>query len=279
MALSSKRRVCAVYFSPTLTTKRTVETVAEATASALSLPAESIDLTPPASRNRTLGFSKEDIVIFGTPVYIGRVPNLIAPYFRTMEGCGADVAAITVYGNRAYDEALAELLDILEADGFRLAAAGAFVGEHAFSTVLGGGRPDADDLNAARDFGQTIAGIVAGHIRNSGCLGHFPGRGNTSRQYYKATNTEGKPIDIRKVKPVTDTALCNKCGYCASICPMGSIDPADCSSVPGICIKCSACVKRCPQHAKSFTGTDFLGHLQMLENKFSGTRRQPEIYF
>lgn len=276
---SGKRRVCAVYFSPTLTTGKIVGTVAEAVASSLSLNVRSIDLTPPAARKQGPVFSEEDIVIFGTPVYIGRVPNLIAPFFRTIQGGGADVAAIAVYGNRSCDEALAELLDILENDGFRTRAAASFIGEHAFSKILGGGRPDAEDLRAAKEFGQTIAGIISGQIQNSGCLDRFPGKGNPSRQFYTATDRNGKRIDIRKVKPVTDHALCNNCGYCASICPMGSIDPADCSSVSGICIKCSACVKRCPRHAKSFTDPDFLGHLQMLEEKFTLPRRQPQIYY
>lgn len=274
----AKRRICAVYFSPTRTTGKTVEEIATAAGAALGLPIEKFDMTTPADREKILAFTVEDIVVFGVPVYIGRVPNLIAPYFRTIKGGGADVAAVVVYGNRSYDEALAELLDILEEDGFRPIAAGAFIGEHSFSTVLGGGRPDREDLEKAASFGKTVAGLISGNVQGNG-LESFPGRGNAERKYYPATDGKGKKIDIRKVRPVTDMALCDNCGYCATVCSMGAIDPADCSSVPGTCIKCSACVKLCPKHAKSFNDPDFLGHLHLLEEKYAGIRREPELYY
>lgn len=276
--MNCKERVFAVYFSPTHTTEKVVESVAAAAASELGLPMETIDLTTPENRRETLTFRPTDLVIFGVPVYIGRVPNLIAPYFRTIKGGGACVAAIAVYGNRAYDDALAELLDILEEDGFRPVAAGAFIGEHSFSTVLGGGRPDREDLDKANGFGKTVAGIATGHVTGKGLDG-FPGRKDPERNYYAATDGKGKKIDIRKVKPVTDMSLCDNCGYCATVCSMGAIDPADCSSVPGICIKCSACVKLCPKHAKSFTDPEFLGHLRLLEEKFTYPRKEPEIFY
>lgn len=40
---------------------------------------------------------------------------------------------IVLFGNRNYDDALIELRNLLEEDGFNTIAAGAFVGEHAFS--------------------------------------------------------------------------------------------------------------------------------------------------
>lgn len=278
MKENEKKRVVAVYFSPTLTTKRIVERVASSAASILMLPLESVDLTTPLQRERTLQFCRHDIVIFGSPVYIGRVPNLIAPYFKTMLGGGAEAAAIAVYGNRAYDEALAELVDIMENDGFKPVAAAAFIGEHSFSLKLGGGRPDSKDLETAERFGEVVAAVISGRLQGNG-LATLPGREKCDREYYAATDKVGKRIDIRKVKPVTDKSLCTNCGYCAAVCSMGAIDPADCSSVPGICIKCSACVKRCPQHAKSFTDPQFLSHLRLLEEKFTMPRKEPEFYF
>ena len=46
-------------------------------------------------------------------------------------------------------------------------------------------------------------------------------------------------------------------------------DPADISSVPGICIKCQACVRRCTKHAKYFDDPAFLSHVAMLEQNFA----------
>lgn len=57
-------------------------------------------------------------------------------------------------GNRNYDDALIELRNILEQDGFRTVAGGAFVSEHSFSKTLAAGRPDAKDLASMQEFGS-----------------------------------------------------------------------------------------------------------------------------
>ena len=48
----------------------------------------------------------------------------------------------------------------------------------------------------------------------------------------------------------------------------GHIDPADVTSVPGLCIKCHACVRECPMGAKYFDDPAFLSHKAMLERDF-----------
>lgn len=37
---------------------------------------------PPAVRQETLRFGEKDLVVFGTPVYAGRVPNVLLPFLR-----------------------------------------------------------------------------------------------------------------------------------------------------------------------------------------------------
>ena len=66
-------KIWAIYFSGTGTTRRTVERIAGGIASRLNLPAESVDFSRPAVRQETLGFGEMDLVVFGTPVYAGRV--------------------------------------------------------------------------------------------------------------------------------------------------------------------------------------------------------------
>ena len=89
------------------------------------------------------------------------------------------------------------------------------------------------------------------------------------RPYYTPRDRHGAPINILKVKPKTDMTLCGGCGLCAARCPMGSIDPADVSQVPGICIKCCACVKGCPSGAKYFDDPGYLYHQHELEDIYS----------
>ena len=240
---------------------------------------KSINITTPAMRQAhgDLQFSKDDIVVFGVPVYIGRVPNLIRDYFASIKGNGAIGIPVVVYGNRAFDDALIELKDIMQGNGFRCISAAAFIGEHSFSYTLGGGRPDAEDIQIATAHGEEIASkIIGGYLIPD----NLPVPGNPyPYQFYNAKSSQNKSIDIRKVKPETDPEKCNNCGMCAMLCPMGAIDPSNCSLTPGICIKCCACVKKCKMKAKYFTDPTYLEHKEILEKNFTSPRKEPEIYW
>lgn len=262
-------KIWAVYFSGTGTTRRTVERIAGGIASRLNLPAESVDFSRPAVRQETLGFGEKDLVVFGTPVYAGRVPNVLLPFLRErIVGGGALAVPVVLFGNRDYDDALIELRNILAADGMHPIAAGAFVGEHSFSRVLGADRPNAEDEALMDKFAARVAALAAGldaaPVKSVAVRGQEP-----LRAYYTPRDRAGNPINILKVKPKTDLSRCGGCGLCADLCPMGSIDPADVSAVRGICIKCCACVKGCPTGAKFFDDAGYLYHQHELEAQYA----------
>lgn len=139
------KKVWAVYFSGTGTTKKTVNFIADKLAERLKIEKEIFDFTLPEARKDIKEFDKNDIVIFGTPVIAGRVPNVLLKYLDTLKGSGALAVSIVLFGNRDFNDALMELSDILAKDGFKPIGAGAFVGEHSFSKILAQGRPDKDD--------------------------------------------------------------------------------------------------------------------------------------
>ena len=262
-------KIWAVYFSGTGTTRRTVERIAGSIASRLNLPAESVDFSRPAVRQETLRFGEKDLVVFGTPVYAGRVPNVLLPFLRErVVGGGALAVPVVLFGNRNYDDALIELRNILAADGMHPIAAGAFVGEHSFSRVLGADRPNAEDEALMDEFAARVAELAAGldaaPVKSVAVRGQEP-----LRAYYTPRDRAGNPINILKVKPKTDLSRCGGCGLCADLCPMGSIDPADVSAVRGICIKCCACVKGCPTGAKFFDDAGYLYHQHELEEIYA----------
>ncbi len=268
-------KVNALFFSPTLTTRRVTEAIAEGVAGRLNIDKVKItDVTTPSDRMKSISFGEEDIVIFGVPVYIGRVPNLLKEYFTTIMGNGAIGVPVVVYGNRAYDDALLELKDIMEANKFKCIAGAAFIGEHSFSTTLGGGRPDSNDLMMATRFGEDIA--VALNSYKGEAL-KVPG--NYPYKFFDARDNRNKGVDIRKVAPLTDMQKCNSCGLCANLCPMGSINPSDPAEVTGKCIKCCACIKRCPNGAKYFTDPTYLEHKEILEKNFTTPAKVPELFF
>ena len=271
------QKVWAVYFSGTGTTEKTVRRIASSLAAAFSAPLEAVDFTAPAVRKEALTFGPDDLVVLGTPTYAGRVPNVLLPYL-TEQIRGADTPAVPVvlFGNRDFDDSLMELRNIMTANGFVPVAAAAFVGEHSFSRTLGAGRPNAADLAEMDDFAraaaQKIGGLAALPAVPVAVAVAVAGQ-EPIRPYYTPRDRHGAPINILKVKPKTDMALCGGCGLCAARCPMGSIDPADVSQVNGICIKCCACVKGCPSGAKYFDDAGYLYHQHELEEIYARPAR------
>ncbi len=266
--------ISGMYFSPTGTTKTIVETISATIANEKSGGAYvSFDFTPKEVRNGGRVFRKDDLVVIGTPVIAGRVPNVLLKYLQTIEGNGAKAVCIVLYGNRNYDDALIELRNIAKEQGFSVIAAGAFIGEHSFSKILAKGRPDADDLKTAVRFADQICDKLDqnGEEEQLMVKGYEP-----YRPYYMPKDREGNPVDIRKVTPKTNES-CNQCGICVAACPMGSIDAENPAVLNGICIKCGACIKKCPQNAKYYDDGNYLRHQYELEEQFQ-MRNEPELF-
>ncbi|HHU17456.1 MAG TPA: 4Fe-4S binding protein [Clostridiales bacterium] len=270
-------KVWAVYFSATGTTEKIVTKIAKTVAQKLGIEYGTRDFTLPVSRAENLKFNANDLVIFGTPVYAGRVPNLMLKYLATIEGNDAIGVPVVLYGNRNYDDALIELRDILEKGKIHTIAAAAFIGEHSFSYTLAKDRPDADDMKLAAEFAEKIADKVKSI---EGTIPEKPvdvkGIPEPYRGYYQPRDRTGNHIDIRKVKPLTNDD-CIDCLICAEVCPMGAISFENVREVVGICIKCGACIKKCPVQAKYYADEGYLYHKQELEEEYT-RRAEPEFF-
>jgi ferredoxin len=274
-------KVYAAYFSATDTTKHTVSEIASMIAEILDVSLEVFDFTLPSARTAPKVFCESDLVVFGAPVYAGRVPNVLLQYLNTIKGNGALAVPVVLYGNRNYDDALIELRDLLERGNLHTIAAAAFIGEHSFSEILAWKRPDQKDRLKMKQFAKITADRLQRAEAPAGQLEILPvsvsGTPFPYRGYYQPRDRQGNPVDIRKVKPVTDSC-CNDCKLCAEICPMGSIVFEDVSEVQGVCIKCCACIKKCPVGAKHFNDAGYLYHQKELEEGFA-RRAEPEWFF
>lgn len=271
-----QRKITAMYFSPTGTTKKVAEELAKGIAQELTgeISVARVDFTLPQGRKEPVSYSEGDLVILGVPVYAGRVPNVLLKYLDTVRGNGALGIALVLYGNRAYDDALIELKDIMESKDFKTVAACAFIGEHSFSKVLAANRPDTQDLNIVQEY----AAKIAQKIENQRKLPALNVPGNKPyRPYYLPIKEDGQRVNILKVTPQTKSN-CINCQICVKVCPMGSICPDDVTSMQGICIKCGACEKKCPVQAKYFTDEGYLWHKNEIEEKYSSSRKEPELY-
>ena len=266
------KKLFVLYFSPTGGTEKIARLAAGELAAKLGLPQEFISFTPPEGRQREYRFGPEDLLVMASPVYAGRLPNKLMPEYKAkIFGEETPALPICVFGNRSPDEALRELVLLLEGNGFRMAGAAAFAGRHAFSDRVGTGRPNGADQEQIRDFAARAAEKLAGEALPPLELD----RGEIG-PYYTPLREDGTPAKFLKAKPLTDGDRCVRCGLCAQACPLGSIDRETMEAV-GLCIKCQACVRRCPTGAKHFEDPDFLSHVAMLEQNYA-RRAENQIF-
>ena len=127
------KTVRALWFSPTGNAERAAVTIARTVAERLGIPLETFGLNRPEARKREYVFKPTDFLVVACPVYAGKLPNKILPDLTNiLKGSDTPAAAVVTFGNRAFDNALAELVTLLSGNGFYPVGAGAFV------TKLGG---------------------------------------------------------------------------------------------------------------------------------------------
>lgn len=248
-----KFKLSTVCFSATGTTAKIVRAVAEGT----DLPAVDYKILKLYNPPAVPAFSFDDFVIIAAPVYVGRIPPAVKEIFSELSGKDTPCAIIGVYGNRNYDDFLVELEDLVRERGFLPIAGAAFVGEHSFSNTLAAGRPNADDLKKAREFGRNIAKKLASGDLSAPVI---PG----SRPYKEPYGGSGKRTPFGP--EIFET--CTECGICTSVCPRGAISEER-EVEPALCIRCYKCVKSCPNGSIRFTNKQFSEHVVHLETVYA----------
>ena len=269
-------KIWALSFSPTGNAERIAAEIARKMSERLQVPSECVSLNRPGARRREYVLIPTDFLVIACPVYAGKLPNKILPDLKAvLKGNQTPAAAVVTYGNRAFDNALAELIALLTGQGFCPVSAAACVGEHAFTDKLGGGRPGVSDLWDVRTFAARTADALRTF---PACPPPVTVPGDPSAPYYVPKGADGQPVNFLKAKPKVDASRCHACGACARLCPMGAIDPDDVSRVPGTCIKCQACVRRCTRRARYFDDPAFLSHVSMLERHFTEPKENAFFY-
>jgi ferredoxin len=265
-----------VYFSPTGTTKAVVEGIARGIDHS---NVESLDITRPDARKQPLQTSEHELLIIGVPVYMGRVPALVTEWLHTFHAHNTPAVGVVVYGNRAYEDALLELNDILTGRGCKPIAGAAFIGEHSFSnaeTPTAQGRPDASDLKHAELYGQKIQEKLqtissADRISEINIPGCHPYRIEPCHPY---------PIDSKfwNVDFIAVSDACIQCGACAEGCPVGAIDPENSRGIDTEkCITCCACIRHCPKHARTVK-PGLVREASLRLNTLFKERKEPEYF-
>lgn len=203
----------------------------------------------------------DDLVVMSMPVFAGRVPAVAVHRLREIESHGARCVIVAVYGNRAYDDALVEMLDVATELGYRVIAAIGAVAEHSIVRKYGAGRPDADDARDLAQFAETIARKLAS---GSDSVPEVPGN---------------RPYKTPKACPQPSVhGSCKECGLCAKRCPVGAISVDNPKRVDkDKCISCMRCVKVCPTHSRGI-GTIVQALVTQALKKGCATRKPNELF-
>lgn len=247
-----------ILFSPTGGTRR----VSEILSGALGGAARTIDLSDPSIEAFGAVCAPGEPAVIAVPSFGGRVPEIALRRLAGVKGQGAPAVLVCVYGNRAYEDTLAELQDAAAAAGFRVIAAVAAVAEHSILRQYAAGRPDEQDEETLRGFAAQIAQKLSG---GDVSLPAIPG----SRPY--------KPRGGSGPVPAAGNS-CIRCGVCAASCPVQAIDKDDPRKTDAArCISCMRCVAVCPQKARELNPAHLTALAARLQ-KACSARKECELY-
>ncbi|MBN1777057.1 MAG: 4Fe-4S binding protein [Clostridiales bacterium] len=242
-----------IYFSPTGNTKKSVDAMAAAVGGNI------LDHDVTVDRDGApCVFTAEDFAVFGMPVYGGRIPIAARDRLLRFRGKQTPCIVLVTYGNRHYDDALVELADLVQAQGFVVKGAAALVGRHTYGDIQAG-RPGADDLAADAAFARKAAANAV--VTPPDIYGNRPYRDGGGGGGFRPLTSEN----------------CTACGICVSNCPMQAIG-ADCRTIDdSLCISCFRCIRKCPESAKHMNTADYLAFAESFSEQLKA-RRENEYF-
>lgn len=255
-----------IEFSPTGGTDQ----VLEAVTAQWQEEKKRIDLSDPGKDFSKLTFRADDLCFIAVPSYGGRGPAPAIERLGQMNGGGAAAVMICAFGNRAYEDTLLELSDVLTRQGFCCEAAVAAVAQHSIMPQFGSGRPDTKDRDELSAFAARIKEKL-----DQGLKCEADGRRKTSVKV-----PGNRPYREYGGVPLIPKAnqRCEKCAVCAAKCPVGAIDPADPSKTDKTrCISCMRCILVCPHHARKLNEVMVFAASQKLK-KVCSSRKDNELF-
>lgn len=230
------KKVKTVYFSPGKKTAKILNLFIKN----FSIKCENNNITSYKKRDIEIDFQNNELAVFASPVYGGRIPALVADEFRNIRGSNTPAVIIAVYGNGSYGDALLEMQEILENNNFKVIAAGAYVANHSIMRRVAVNRPDEKDEEVIKQFANKAKEKLES-IKDINKISKLKVKGKYPYRRYP-----GMPL-----KPSIIKQKCDLCGACVINCPVNAI-PKDNPMITDKkkCISCMGCHIICTRQAR-----------------------------
>ena len=269
-----------MHFSPGGTTRKTLQNIASGMK---NVKIVEHDMLVESNRKKKYFIPPDELLILGV-MTATKIFGFAQEILESISGNNTPAAGVVLYGNGYYGNSLKILRHEIEKRGFKMAAGGAFIGQHSFEPSIAANRPDENDCKIQVDFGAKLEQKVfidKDYSFNSKLKIDWPETGFSMKA--KCALLLALPgISTPKIptswciKNISDD--CILCGRCERKCPTGAINIKEKSIDYRKCIGCNACANICPQNAIQFTNPMLIKIMEKCKNSRQ-QRREPETYF
>lgn len=205
---------------------------------------------------------QDAICIFSAPCYGGRIPKTARERLQKIRGTRTPAVVCVTFGNRAFEDALLELSDVVSENSFEVVAGCAVVTEHNIMHIYGQGRPNDADKEQMQKFGADIIQKLKELKKDKPYIpGNHP---------YKEWHGVTTPI-------IVDENNCTNCGVCVQKCPVKAISSNGYTIDTEACISCMRCIKICPAKCRSVS-EDCVNGLIAKVGRFCEERKENQFY-